>query len=134
MIISSAETLLKDPNNQNVINGRIVNGSEYHFTSEVISHELNAITSIDKRERVLSLLSLSREHITLTPDIVRSARTLWQNGVDAYDALHYACALSAGAAFVTVDDALIKKIMSLPGDQVYTAFNPVPWFMEHDHE
>lgn len=103
-------------------------------TSEVISHELNAITSFDKREKALSCLSLAREHVILTPDIISSAEMLWQNGVDTYDALHYACALSADAVFVTVDDALIKKIMALPGHQVHTAYNPVPWFMEHNHE
>ncbi|PKL60366.1 MAG: hypothetical protein CVV33_03050 [Methanomicrobiales archaeon HGW-Methanomicrobiales-4] len=102
--------------------------------SEVISHELNAINSIDKREKTLSFLSLAREHVTLTPDIIRLAESFWYNGVDTYDSLHYACALSTGASFVTVDDSLIKKIMTLPGDQIYTAYNPVPWFMEHDHE
>lgn len=103
-------------------------------TSEVVSHELNAITSIDKREKVLSLLLLARENIILTPDIISFAQTLWKNGVGTYDALHYASALSAGATFLTVDDTLIKKIMSLPGDHICTAYNPVFWFMEHDHE
>lgn len=103
-------------------------------TSEVVSHELNAITSIDKCEKVLSLLLLARENIILTPDIISFAQTLWKNGVGTYDALHYASALSAGATFLTVDDTLIKKIMSLPGDHICTAYNPVFWFMEHDHE
>lgn len=56
-------------------------------TSEVVFHELNAITSIDKREKVLSLLLLAREHVILTPEI-----------------------------------------------HICTAYNPVSWFMEHDHE
>ena len=59
---------------------------------------------------------LAREHVTLTPDIISFAQILWQNGIGTYDALHYASALSAGATFLTVDDALIKKIMGLPGD------------------
>ena len=103
-------------------------------SSEVISHELNAITSIDKREKALSFLSISRENIILTPDIIGSSEFFWQSGVNTYDALHYACALSAGASFITVDDSLIKKIMALPGDEVHTAYNPVSWFMEYNHE
>ena len=74
-------------------------------TSEVISHELNAITSIGKREKVLSLLSLAREHVTFNPDIISFAEALWQNGAETYYTLHYVCARKAGAAFVTIDDA-----------------------------
>ena len=100
----------------------------------MISHEINAITSIDKREYVFSFLSIACKQVTLTPGIINAAESFWQNGIDTYDALHYACALSAGAYFLTVDDSLIKKIMALPGNQLYTAYNPVSWFMEHDNE
>ncbi len=100
----------------------------------MISHELNAITHINKREKVLSFLLLAREYVPLTPDIIHFAETIWKNGVDTFDVLHYASALSTGAAFVTVDEGLIKKNMSLPEDQVNTAYNPVSWFMELDHE
>jgi predicted nucleic acid-binding protein len=79
-------------------------------TIEVISHELNAITSFDKREKAFSFLSIPHEHVTLTQDIIRTAELFWQNVIDTYDALHYACALSAGAPFITVDDLLIKKL------------------------
>ncbi|WP_319578908.1 hypothetical protein [uncultured Methanospirillum sp.] len=56
------------------------------------------------------MLSLALEHVILTPDIISFAQTLWQNGVGTYDALHYASALSAGEAFLMVDDTLIKKM------------------------
>ena len=89
-------------------------------TSKVISHELNAITSIGKREKVLSLLSLAREHVTLTPDITSFVKLYGRMEWIPIMLFINTCALSAGAALVTADDALIKNYESSPGSNIYS--------------
>ena len=91
------------------------------YLQSLFSRRVDIVTTDGVSKYILPYIS--REHVILTPDIIRFAETLWQNGVDTYDALHYACALSAGAAFVTVDDAQ-KNYECLTGDQIYTA-----WFI-----
>jgi uncharacterized protein with PIN domain len=51
-------------------------------------------------------------------------------GIDSADALHLACAESAGAVLLTTDDAIIKIIKKHGNQITIEVKNPVEWLME----
>ncbi len=53
-------------------------------------------------------------------------------GIDSADALHLACAESAGAVLLTTDDAIIKVIKRHSNQIPIEVKNPVEWLMEVD--
>ena len=54
----------------------------------------------------------------------------WRLGIDPADALHLACAESAGAVLLTTDDAIIRIIKKHANQIIIEVKNPVEWLME----
>jgi predicted nucleic acid-binding protein len=53
-----------------------------------------------------------------------------ETGIDSADALHLACAESAGATLLTTDDTIIKVIKRSRNQITIDVKNPVEWLME----
>jgi len=81
-------------------------------------------------KKALNLTDLAKEHVTITKAVSRRYYELVESGIDSADALHLACAESAGAVLLTTDDAIIK-IIKRHGNQITIEVkNPVEWLME----
>ena len=78
--------------------------------SEAIESEIFEISDEERRERVESVLPFTRSRIVIDEEIEAIARGYHRFGLSPFDALHLACAGSAGAIFLTTDDSLIKSI------------------------
>ena len=111
-----------------VLNGCI--GGWKLVASEAIEYEIAKIPGEERRRSVENLLQFTQERIMIDETIVNRTRTFYEIGVDAFDALHLASAESAGAVFLTTDDALIKVIMKHVDKISIEVHNPVEWLME----
>ena len=79
-----------------------------------------------------NLADLAKEHIAITKSVFRRYHEYVELGIDSADALHLACAESAGAALLTTDDSIIKIIKRYGNQITIEVRNPVEWLMEVD--
>ena len=100
------------------------------ITSEAIEFEIANIPGEEKRRSVENFLQFAQERIMIDEVIVNRARMFCGMGIGAFDALHLASAESAGAVFLTTDDALVKVIMRHSDKISIEIHNPVEWLME----
>lgn len=90
--------------------------------SYVLSYENQFNPHRERRESVANWRALASVQIAASPEIVILGETLVAKGAGAFDALHVACAVKAGAAmFVTTDDRLLRLIKR---DHTIPAFLP----------
>ena len=98
--------------------------------SDAVSFEISRITDRTRMKKALNLTDLAKEHVTITKAVSRRYYEFVESGIDSADALHLACAESAGAVLLTTDDAIIK-IIKRHGNQITIEVkNPVEWLME----
>ena len=81
-------------------------------------------------KKAQNLTDLAKEHVAITKTVSRRYHELVDMGIDSADALHLACAESAGAALLTTDDAIIKIIKKHGNQITIEVKNPVEWLME----
>lgn len=98
--------------------------------SEAIEFEISRISDDERRENAESLLQFAKNRIVVDDDVEVVARNYHRYGIDPFDALHLACAGSAGAVFLTTDDALIRSIKKHENKISTRVHNPVQWLME----
>lgn len=85
-------------------------------SSEVLLFEIDHIPDEVRRVESLSVLSLGTEFLTITDEIKALAQSFEAQGFRGLDALHLACASSAGVDyFCTCDDRLRRKAQALSG-------------------
>lgn len=78
-------------------------------TSDAVSFEISRIPDRTRLKKAQNLMDLAKEHVTITKSVSRRYHEYVEMGIDPADALHLACAESAGAALLTTDDAIIRK-------------------------
>ncbi len=100
------------------------------ITSEAIEFEIANIPGEEKRRSVENFLQFAQERMMIDEVIENRARMFCGMGIGAFDALHLASAESAGAVFLTTDDALVKVIMRHSDKISIEIHNPVEWLME----
>jgi len=98
--------------------------------SEAIESEIFEISDEERRERVESVLQFTRNRVVIDEEVEAIARGYHRSGLSPFDALHLACAGSAGAIFLTTDDSLIKSIKKHEDKITTSVHNPVQWLME----
>jgi predicted nucleic acid-binding protein len=85
-------------------------------TSSVVSYENSRNPFFERQNWVKQIMGMASEHRQVNEPIRERARQLESQGVKALDALHLACAESAGVNFfVTCDDRLLRRYRSLEG-------------------
>jgi len=68
----------------------------------------------ERRDMIQDLFSVSEEHVDYSIEIEERASDIEKMGIPAMDALHIACAETAGSDFfVTCDDILIRKVRTV---------------------
>ena len=99
-------------------------------TSHAVSFEISRITDRTRMKKAQKLTDLAKEHVSITKAVSRRYHEFVEFGIDSADALHIACAESAGAVLLTTDDEIIK-IIKRHGNQITIEVkNPVEWLME----
>lgn len=99
-------------------------------TSNAVSFEISRIPDRTRMKKAQNLTDLAREHVAITKNVTRRYHEIVALGIASADALHIACAESAGAVLLTTDDAIIR-IIKKHDNQITTEIkNPVEWLME----
>ncbi len=98
--------------------------------SDAVTFEISRIPDRTRMKKVQNLADLAKEHVPLSPAVTRRYHELTGMGIDAPDALHLACAESAGAVLLTTDDVIIRIIKRQSHQIPIDVRNPVEWLME----
>ena len=98
--------------------------------SDAVSFEISRIPDRTRMKKAQKLTDLAQEHVAITKTVSRRYREFVEMGIDAADAMHLACAESAGAVLLTTDDAIIKVIKRHAHQITIEVKNPVEWLME----
>jgi predicted nucleic acid-binding protein len=98
--------------------------------SDAVSFEISRIPDKTRMKKALNLVDVASEYVAITNTIARRYHEIVEFGIDPADALHLACAESAGAALLTTDDAIIRIIKRHAHQITIEVKNPVEWLME----
>jgi predicted nucleic acid-binding protein len=101
-------------------------------TSDAVSFEISRIPDRTRMRKAQNLADLAKEHVAITKSVSRRYHECVELGIDSADALHLACAESAGAALLTTDDSIIRIIKRYGNQITIEVKNPVEWLMEVD--
>ncbi len=79
--------------------------------SFILTAENEANPDYDIRDKIADWMDLAANYVQFNPDIeIYAANLMEQNGIDAKDALHAACAVQADCNFlITTDKKLIRR-------------------------
>jgi len=99
-------------------------------TSDAVSFEISRIPDRTRMKKAQNLADLAKEHVTITKTVSRRYHEITGLGVASADALHLACAESAGAVLLTTDDAIIRIIKRHDNQITIEVKNPLEWLME----
>jgi len=87
------------------------------ISSSVVLYEVNQIPNGDRKQRILRLCDNAYEVIRLDEHVYDLSENLKKIGFKSYDALHLACAQTAGAdVFLSTDDRVVKKAQKNIGE------------------
>jgi len=80
------------------------------MTYESASDAKPGLVSQARMKKAQNLMDLATEHGAVTKPVSRRYHEWVEMGIDSADALHLACAESAGATLLTTDDTIIRII------------------------
>jgi len=99
--------------------------------SEALDLESSQNPDTDRRRKVEAFLSAATSKVTVGAGERQRGRDLESLGLQAFDALHIACAESAGAeVLLTTDDRFRKKAARLQNKLALRVENPAKWYPE----
>jgi len=99
-------------------------------TSDAVSFEISRIPDRTRMRKTQNFTALAKEHVAITKPVSRRYLECVEMGIDSADALHLACAESAGAVLLTTDDMIIRIIKRYRNQIRIEVKNPVEWLME----
>ena len=97
----------------------------------VAQFEIDQIPDEDRRKKMQLLCRQSDDVITIDKSISARAKELEKKGIQAFDALHLACAEDGADVFLTVDDKLLKQALRIE-DLKVPVNNPVVWLITEE--
>ena len=101
------------------------------ISSTALDVEIARTLETARKQRVQDSLSLAEVKVAVTEEIMLRANELTHFGIKPFDAVHLACAETAGAdIFLTTDDRLLRKATQHQSELTVRVANPVSWFME----
>ncbi len=99
--------------------------------SDVLDLESSRNPDTDRRRKVEALLSAATSKVMIGSRERERGKTLESLGFGAFDALHIACAESAGAdVFLTTDDSLRLRASREASKLGVPIENPAKWYAE----
>lgn len=99
------------------------------INSEVIEFEIGETPDIVLRDQLYSIIRIAKTKILLSDNIVSRAKYFESMRINAFDALHLACAEDNADILFTVDNNFLKKANEIIGLRV-TISNPLNWIIE----
>ena len=99
--------------------------------SYIMDYEVGKNPFIERKEAILNWRKIATEAVSKeSEEILKLAENLITDGIKAYDALHIACAKTAGCdCFLTTDKKLLR--VKIPGMKI---LNPVQFILEKGEE
>lgn len=98
-------------------------------SSEAVDLEVLKIPNSDKLKKVLALLSVAGEKLTLNEAAIKRASEFQKSGIKPMDSLHLAVAESSKVdVLLTTDDSFLRAANRM--NLNFTVANPVTWYME----
>ena len=114
-----------------VILARCTAGDWEGISSEVVDLEINRTPDPERRRRVGLMSSYARRSVVVGQAEANRAQQLEAWGIPAFDALHLACAESAGVdVLLTTDDRLLRQTAAHAGQLQVRVANPLAWLGE----
>jgi predicted nucleic acid-binding protein len=106
-------------------------GAVQWVSSEALVEEIASNPRVERRLQNTALLTLAAETVSVTDPVAVRARQLEAAGYGPFDALHLACAESAGVdVLLTTDDGFIRRVRRGDGFPRIPALNPLSWSQE----
>ncbi len=99
------------------------------LSSDVLNYEISNTSDEKKRRNLQGISSMAVRTISLTNFIKDRANYFESFGLQAFDAMHLACAENNSDILLTVDDRFIKKANKINGLKVKIK-NPLQWLEE----
>ena len=101
------------------------------INSDAIIYEINKIPDVDRKNKVLLLISKSTIYIKLETTFLTRVKEIQKFGIKMYDALHVVCAEKGKAdIFLTTDDNLLSKLKKHTDNIKIKTGNPLAWIKE----
>jgi predicted nucleic acid-binding protein len=102
-------------------------------SSDVVELEVGKTPDPERRRRVSLLASHADNLVVAGQAEVERAQQFESWGIFAFDALHIACAETAGAdVFLTTDDQLLRRSANYAQQLRVRVENPITWLREFD--
>jgi predicted nucleic acid-binding protein len=95
----------------------------------IAQFEVEQIPDEERRKKLQLLMGQTDEVVKIDKTISLRAKELEEQGIQAFDALHLACAEEGADVFLTVDDNLLKQALGIE-DLKVSVNNPVVWLMK----
>jgi predicted nucleic acid-binding protein len=115
--------------------GQIEAGEWQWISSEALAAEVEQTQDLVRRARANLLIGRAWQSVLLDQPRVERARALQALGFKTFDALHLACAESAGVElFLTTDDRLIRRAARVSNQLRVRVVNPLTAVREVDSE
>lgn len=103
---------------------------EWHLvSSKVVEFEIAHTPDQMRRKKLESINSLSNSFVEINEFIASRAKEFENLGLQAFDAMHLACAENKADVFLTTDDKFLKQALKI-GDLKIKISNPIPWLEE----
>lgn len=110
---------------------RVENGELLSVSSTVVQTEINNNPNQELKLRLQELATAASEFIIVEDKQLLRSYELQKIGFHPFDALHIACAETAGAdLFLTTDDRLLRLALRTKDQLMVRAANPTSWLME----
>jgi len=110
---------------------RVENGELLSVSSTVVQTEINNNPNQELKLRLQELASAASEFIVVEDKQLLRSYELQKIGFHPFDALHIACAETAGAdLFLTTDDRLLRLALRTKDQLMVRVANPASWLME----
>jgi len=97
--------------------------------NNVAQFEVEQTPDENRKKKLQLLMGQVDEVVNIDKSISARAKEFEEKGLQAFDALHLACAEDGADVFLTVDDDLLKQALSLE-DLKVPVNNPVVWLMK----
>lgn len=98
-------------------------------SSNVLLHEINKTPNEKRRKNLHRINDMSDKHINATKPIKDRARYFEECGLQAFDAVHLACAENNVDILLTVDERFVKKATQIE-DLKVKIMQPLQWLEE----
>ena len=99
------------------------------ISSDVLGYEISNTFDEKRRRNLSGITNMSIKIVNLTSEIKDRANYFESFGLQAFDAMHLACAESNSDILLTVDDRFIKKANQINNLKVMIK-NPLQWLEE----